>query len=250
MYGGPVPSVAELIANAWDADAESVEVTLPEDVHEPGATIVVRDFGQGMTFEEVNDYYLHIGHERRIRGERSPSGRLVMGRKGIGKLAGFGIAEDIVVTSVKDGHLTELKLNYTELKSLQTVANHRLKPLRDEPTTEPNGVTVTFSGLKLAKNINHDSFSKSMSRRFALSIEKMKVRVNEVEVSKEELAFEHRDPAAGWTKETIDGFGEIEYWFGFLKAPIHDSELRGVSCFARERVAHIHTICLQSHGRH
>lgn len=138
MYGGPVPSVAELIANAWDADAESVEVTLPEDVHEPGATIVVRDFGQGMTFEEVNDYYLHIGHERRIRGERSPGGRLVMGRKGIGKLAGFGIAEDIVVTSVKDGHLTELKLNYTELKSLQTVANHRLKPLRDEPTTEPN----------------------------------------------------------------------------------------------------------------
>ena len=237
MYGGPVPSVAELIANAWDADAESVEVTLPEDVHAPGATIIVRDLGQGMTFEEVNDYYLHIGHERRIRGERTPGGRLVMGRKGIGKLAGFGIAEDIVVTSVKDGHLTELKLNYTELKSLQTVANHRLTPLRDEPTTEPNGVTVTFSGLKLTKNINHDSFRTSMSRRFALSIEKMKVQVNGVEVSKEELAFEHREPATSWTKETIEGFGEIEYWFGFLKAPIHDSELRGVSCFARERVA-------------
>lgn len=98
-------------------------------------------------------------------------------------------------------------------------------------------MTVTFSGLKLAKNISHDSFRTSMSRRFALSIEKMKVQVNGVEVSKEELAFEHREPATRWTKETVEGFGEIEYWCGFLKAPIHDSELRGVSCFARERVA-------------
>lgn len=237
MYGGPVPSVAELIANAWDADAEEVEVTLPDDVHADGATIVVRDFGKGMTFEELNQYYLHIGHERRIRGERTDGGRLVMGRKGIGKLAGFGIAEDIIVTSVKQGHLTELRLNYTELKSLTTVANHRLKPLRDEASTERDGVTVTFSGLKLSKNINADSFRTSMSRRFALSIEKMKVRVNRVEVSKEDLAFEHREPATGWAKENVEGFGEIEYWFGFLKNTIHDSELRGVACFARERVA-------------
>ncbi len=237
MYGGPVPSVAELIANAWDADADEVDVTLPANVHAEGATIVVRDYGKGMTFDELNEYYLHIGHERRVRGERTPGNRLVMGRKGIGKLAGFGIAEDIIVTSVKEGHLTELKLNYTELKSLTTVANHRLKPLRDEASTERDGVTVVFSGLKLSKNINQDSFRTSMSRRFALSIETMKVRVNGVEVRKEELSFEHREPATGWAKENVEGFGEIEYWFGFLKSTIHDPELRGVSCFARERVA-------------
>ena len=45
MYGGPVPSIAEFIANAWDADAEKVEVLLPEDVREEGAEVVVRDYG-------------------------------------------------------------------------------------------------------------------------------------------------------------------------------------------------------------
>src|SRR5699024_8624956 len=40
-----------------------------------------------------------------------------------------------------------------------------------------------------------------------------------------------------WTKENIDGFGEVEYWFGFTKDPINEPELRGISVFARDRVA-------------
>ena len=31
MYQSPVAAVAELIANAWDADATKVDVTLPTD---------------------------------------------------------------------------------------------------------------------------------------------------------------------------------------------------------------------------
>ena len=84
MYGGSVPSVAELVANAWDADANSVEITIPVDIKAPDAEITVRDYGHGMSFEELNKYYLHIGYERRVRGDRTPLGRLIMGRKGIG----------------------------------------------------------------------------------------------------------------------------------------------------------------------
>lgn len=131
MYGGPVPSVTELVANAWDADAEKVEISIPADVKTLNAEIVVRDYGSGMSFEELNNYYLHIGYERRNRGERTPKGRLVMGRKGIGKLAGFGIAEDIIVTSIKKGHLVELGLNYTQLRDLETTADFTFEPLRD-----------------------------------------------------------------------------------------------------------------------
>jgi hypothetical protein len=71
MYGGPVPAVAELITNAWDADSPKVEVSIPEDPSLPGSEIIVRDFGTGMTFKELNDYYLTIGYERRQRGQES-----------------------------------------------------------------------------------------------------------------------------------------------------------------------------------
>lgn len=238
MYGGAVPSVAELVANAWDADAEKVAITIPENVVEEGAEIIVRDYGTGMTFDELNDFYLNVGYERRERGEFSLSGkRRVMGRKGIGKLAGFGIAEVIVVTSIKNGHLVELVLNYTELKELKTTANHEFTPLRDEPTTEPNGVIITFKKLKLLRSINVDSFRISMARRFALGSEAMQITVNGEPITKEDLILDYRYPETGWQEEEVEGFGKVQYWFGFLNTTIQDSELRGVSIFARERVA-------------
>lgn len=237
MYGGAVPSVAELVANAWDADASKVEIFIPADFKSPGAEIIVRDYGTGMSFEELNNFYLHIGYERRTRGERTTGGRLVMGRKGIGKLAGFGIAEDIIVTSVKEGKLIELGLNYSQLRNLETTTDFKFAPLRDEVTSEADGVKVTFKSLKLSRSINPDSFRISMARRFALGTDSMEIRVNDVLVSKEDLSFEHRYPVTGWQEETIEGFGNIQYWFGFLGSTIQDPELRGVSVFARDRVA-------------
>lgn len=237
MYGGAVPAVAELIANAWDADAEKIEITIPSDVREEGAEIIVRDYGTGMSFEELNQFYLHVGYERRKRGETTGKGRRVMGRKGIGKLAGFGIAEKIIITSIQNKQLVELELNYTQLRELETTFNFEFPPLRDTTTEEADGVIITFKQLKLQRSINADSFRTSMSRRFALGSEAMEILVNNIQITKDGLNMEFRYPENGWQLEEVDGFGKIEYWFGFLKSTIQDSELRGVSVFARERVA-------------
>jgi hypothetical protein len=239
MYGGAVASVAELVANAWDADAPKVEITIPPDVSVAGAELIVRDFGVGMTFDELNTYYLHIGYERRERGERTNGGRYVMGRKGIGKLAGFGIADNIVLTSIKDGHLVEFTLNHDRLRDIDSAAESILTIDRDEPSNEPSGVIVTFKGLNLVRNINVDNFRTSMARRFALGSEIMEIVVNGQPVTKEGLDLEYRYPATdgAWEEATIEGFGPIKFWFGFLKQTITDPELRGVSIFARERVA-------------
>ncbi|MCC6257883.1 MAG: ATP-binding protein [Chitinophagaceae bacterium] len=237
MYGGAVPAIAELVANAWDADAEKVEITIPSDVKQEGAEIIVRDYGTGMSFEELNQFYLHVGYERRKRGETTPKGRRVMGRKGIGKLAGFGIAEKIIVTSIQNKHLVELELNYKILRELDTTTNFEFPPLRDTTTDELDGVIITFKQLKLQRSINADSFRTSMARRFALGSEAMEILVNKVQITKEDLTLEYRYPERGWQTEEVEGFGKIEYWFGFLNSTIQDSELRGVSVFARDRVA-------------
>lgn len=238
MYGGPVPSVAELIANAWDADSDKVEVTIPEDITKPDAVIIVKDYGQGMSFEEINQNYLNIGYERRKKNsERTAKKRLVMGRKGIGKLAGFGIAEDIIIRSVKDGHVIQFNLNYTELISKDSLAGYEFTPVIDKSSSEQNGVSVTYKNLKAKQNINIENFRKSMARRFALESGKMEIIINGGALSPEDLEFEHRVPENGWQEEDIPGFGKIKFWFGFLKSTIQDPEQRGVSVFARDRVA-------------
>ncbi len=115
LYDRVSAVVAELIANAYDADAENVRVELPlstvlaskdPESSEPvdrGYEIVVSDDGHGMTPGEARDFYLRVGRDRRrnpLQGERSRNKRrLVMGRKGIGKLAPFGICKSIEVLS-------------------------------------------------------------------------------------------------------------------------------------------------------
>jgi hypothetical protein len=72
-----------------------------------GFSIEVSDNGSGMLVDssvnEVNDFYLRVGAERRNdprRGDKSKKfGRRVMGRKGVGKLAPFGVCQTIEVIS-------------------------------------------------------------------------------------------------------------------------------------------------------
>ena len=68
--------------------------------------VTIKDDGIGMSQEDANDKYLHIGYERRKAEGKSTTakGRKVMGRKGIGKLSLFSIAKTIEVHSkTEDG---------------------------------------------------------------------------------------------------------------------------------------------------
>nr|VFK19414.1 MAG: Histidine kinase-, DNA gyrase B-, and HSP90-like ATPase [Candidatus Kentron sp. LFY] len=59
-----VPSVlSEVVANAWDADAENVRITI--DPTAGNEKIVIQDDGHGMTPEDVNSKYLLVGYQRR-----------------------------------------------------------------------------------------------------------------------------------------------------------------------------------------
>ncbi len=105
LYDRVSAVIAELIANGYDADATKVTIEAPmgqslatrskkDGINDKGYAIVVRDDGIGMTPDQINNFYLKVGAERRkdpLRGDTSPKfGRRVMGRKGVGKLAPFG----------------------------------------------------------------------------------------------------------------------------------------------------------------
>lgn len=67
MYSGVVGAIAELIANGWDADSERIDVDVPfdRDWHDPHTSFSVRDYGEGMTFEECRGG-LSKGRDRNI----------------------------------------------------------------------------------------------------------------------------------------------------------------------------------------
>ena len=76
-----------------------MRIEVPEEsVYEPETSVItVTDNGSGMSAEQVGEDYLVIGRNRRAEGQEAPAGRSVMGRKGVGKLAAFGLGRTMSI---------------------------------------------------------------------------------------------------------------------------------------------------------
>ena len=64
LIGTPRLAVFELVKNGYDADAETVTVTL-KGLGTADPTIVVEDDGDGMTLETIRDIWLVPAHDHR-----------------------------------------------------------------------------------------------------------------------------------------------------------------------------------------
>ena len=245
MYGGAVPAIAELVANSWDADATRVDIAVPFGLSiSRRMQIEVLDDGVGMSFDEVNEAYLVLGLDRREKGRgRTTLGRLVMGRKGIGKLAGFGIAKVVRVETKKDGHLTIFEMDFGDMTQTDAFAEpYEPTLLHDSPDDDDvipysNGTRVTLKELQIRNAINEERFCLSMSRRFSALGAQFAVAVNDEELERGEMDLEFRFPDLDLTTEYVPGFGRVEWWMGFTEKPIPQEEARGIVVLVRGKLA-------------
>jgi DNA mismatch repair ATPase MutL len=60
LYVSLPPVIGELVSNAWDADAEKVEVTIPDGPIDENSEVIIRDYGSGMDGDTLQDAYLKI----------------------------------------------------------------------------------------------------------------------------------------------------------------------------------------------
>lgn len=164
MYSQLPNAVAELVANAYDADATSVRIFLRVD-----GSIAIEDDGHGMSREDVSDKYLHIGRNRRVATdtERTESGRrLVSGKKGLGKLALFGIGRLVKLATTRKGSSTRtvVTLSYDDMMSSEGA----YQPSESTETVEADahGTMVELSVLKRATAVVPIDLATSLSRLF------------------------------------------------------------------------------------
>jgi len=93
--------LAELIANAYDADAKNVYIIANKD------DIRVEDDGHGMSYDNGDiANYLNVAGVSRTKEEDSftkSGSRRKMGRKGVGKLAALSVSENVDILTVANG---------------------------------------------------------------------------------------------------------------------------------------------------
>lgn len=171
LYSNIAAVLTEAVANAWDADAEKVEIVIDPEVK----FIEIKDDGIGMSIEDMNTKYLRVGYRRRDEdqetGNKTAKGRQVMGRKGLGKLSLFSIADTIEVHSTKDGEPHGLRMTIDGIHN-----SVRNKEEFYSPESLPADTIQVTKGTKiLLKNIKRErlgrgatALRKRLARRFSV----------------------------------------------------------------------------------
>lgn len=249
MYSTLPPALAELISNAYDADASKVEVTFHENDGSP-VSIAVKDNGCGMSFSDIQSKFLAIGRDRRQTDGDVPSpkyGRLPTGKKGLGKLALFGIAKTIEVTTIKENRLNKFILDWDTLYSSEGEYNPEIV-VADKSTDRGNGTYIQLKNLKRKSSFNISNIADSLSRifivddDFKITLEKTGGVQPEKESIENERRFSQIDREFIWTKVDLnlgeyEHAAEVEFELITSKKPIPPSSgLRGITIFSRGKL--------------
>lgn len=167
-----VPSVlSEIVANAWDADATEVRV----DWDRQNGRIVIKDDGVGMTPNEVNARFLTVGYRRRD-GQPGLTGRNrhPMGRKGIGKLSLFSIADRVQIETVKQGKQpSAFRMCLSDIREKINEGGgtglYHPELVVDADIDFPHGTRITLTELHKRQTIRTtEALRKRVARRFSV----------------------------------------------------------------------------------
>ncbi len=167
LYSNASAVISEAVANAWDADATTVRISIQDD------KITIFDDGCGMDVIDINNKYLNVGRQRRnVDGSMTEKySRPVMGRKGIGKLSLFSIADKITVYSVKGEEKNALSISTTDLRScIERNCTYYPEELPiEEIDFENNGTKIVLQELKKKRTAALSTFLKRrIARRFSI----------------------------------------------------------------------------------
>lgn len=142
----PIPALAELIWNSFDADATQADVDVEENDLGSLSQVVVRDNGTGIEFEDAPELFKRLGGSwKRAGATTKEEGRFLHGQDGRGRFKVFALgslAQWNVIYS-KDGALWKYSavMNYANINE---VAISEEQSASDE---EHRGVTLTISNL-------------------------------------------------------------------------------------------------------
>lgn len=192
LYSNLSAVLSEIVANSWDADATEVRMNI-----DGTNKVEIIDNGFGMNQEDINEKFLYVGYKKRDDGfTQTPKGRKVMGRKGIGKLSLFSIANKITVISKKEGEeLTNaLVMNAEDIKEAAS-KEQDYEPIPLENNKLPkqidnHGTIIILEELK-RERIQRSNIRMNLARRFSVigSECNFKVIVDNKEIGIEERNY-------------------------------------------------------------
>lgn len=158
LISGPEAALIELVKNAYDADSSSVniKITPPGSIQEgrkPGE-IIVADTGHGMSASDITTKWFEPATTDKVERGTSPSGRRLLGAKGVGRFATARLGSVLHLTS---GHkevgklrqVSEFKVNWQLFEETQYLDEVEIDiATRRGGESDADGVTLKITDLR------------------------------------------------------------------------------------------------------
>lgn len=288
MYATIGKCLVEFVANAYDSEADLVEISVPaEDIQAARAAvkatakeeverqqrdpftvlltplpdnlaIVIKDNGHGMSPEDVEKKFLPINRKRRLdeSGQEtvltSETGkRNVMGRKGLGKLAGFGAATKVVIRTKRKGETfaTTFVLDDEAIKNAENIGEVEIPAsYEDGLSAEDHGTTITLTGLKAdAVRFSTDTIARTIREAFfGVEPSELAVKLNDDLIEPEEASYAYVYPEGASAVALAEAEVPVEditklpirYMVGFRPKGEHlPTARRGARIYCNNRLA-------------
>ena len=189
-----VPSVlSEMIANSWDADSTEVKIRILDN------EIKIEDNGCGMNEEDLKNKFLNVGYQRRkkLNDDLTPElKRKVMGRKGIGKLSVFSIADHVEIYTKNEttlGILMKVDEIRNEIEQGKPYYPKEIPINEDNEIKSETGTLIVLKKIKKRVTSSLDkNLKKRVARRFDIWSDEFKVFIDGDEISIQDRDYFHK----------------------------------------------------------
>lgn len=230
MYSSMPKAISELVANSYDADAENVRISLPEGNINEKSKIIIQDDGQGMDEKDIRDIYMHLGINVRKRRKRTPKfKRLPIGSKGIGKIAGLGIANKMVIQTTKDNFRYSFEIDRQRLEATVDLRDIEFDLTKEEVKCG-KGTKITLENLlsHVKSSITKQDLLRFFHREFGLTRD-FNIYINGERMSPRDIPGELLG-----IKDQINPYGEITGKIKIAERP-RDIRTPGIITYVRGR---------------
>lgn len=169
LYSSTPAVLTEIIANAYDAEATEVIINFDKQNNK----ISIQDNGHGMSEDDLQYKFLNVGYARRNFSDFTKSNsRRVMGRKGIGKLAMFSLANIVNISTLQEGSSAiGISVDVAQLKdTIDKKEDYKLQSIiPSDKFTGSKGTIIELSELnKSMISTTESNLKLRLARRFSV----------------------------------------------------------------------------------
>ncbi|MFL4471545.1 ATP-binding protein [Tateyamaria armeniaca] len=233
----PYAAVVELVKNAFDADSEYVQLDFSASNEDKRYKIVISDGGHGMSRQDVVERWMVPSTDDKLKRKVSPSGRVLQGRKGVGRFAASILGEDLLLeTTTSSGKTTSVYVQWETFEQASYLDQVELLIDTDD-TSKGSGTVLTISGGE----IGFEEWDEAQFRRLKYELRKLTppaAAVSGIELKQEK--FDIRLRVSGFegvqdTDEVIESFPILEFYDYMISGSV-DENGAGVLKYSTQKI--------------